>query len=240
MTDEERIASFVQDLYLTRYNRQLDSTATTDEDYVAERDKIIRWSNMFADEIETETDFDGQPMNWNFMRDDDRDLGEILTTGTTFTLPAGVLRLAIDEERPLTVVQDGSIISRFDVVAANQITRRSDATGDRVTVVGSTLVFSRRFNDTELSGHIIADVLDSIPRLTTIDARLITTIKPYHLLILGVAKNATLPDIVQGGLSPSFTQKYENEIEKAKIVNNASSTADEYTSDDYSSIGGIW
>lgn len=242
MTDEERLAEFVQDLYLTRYNRQLASTATSDTDYVDERNKVIRWANMFADEIEQETDSNGMPMNWNFMREDNRDLGEVLAAGTSFSLPAGVLRLVIDEDRPLTLEYDGAIIARFEVVDANQITRRNDVTGDRVSVVGSTLVFSRAFKDEEIGAHVVADVLNSIPRLTVTpaaDASLITTIKPYQLLILGVCKNATLPDIVQGGLSPSFAQKYSDLLDQVKINNNASSTADTYVGDDYGYIGGI-
>lgn len=240
MTDEQRIAEFVQDLYLTRFNRVLDSTSTSDTDYVAERDKVIRWANMFADELEQETDFSGQPMNWNFLRDDNHDLGEILTTTTVFPLPTGVLRLVIDEDRPVTIVHDGAIVARFEVVDANQITRRTDSTDDRVTVVGGNLVFSRNFKDYEIGGHVYADVINSIPRLTSTDSGLIETVKPYQLLILGVAKNATLPDIVQGGLSPSFAQKYGDLLELTKINNNASSTADTYVGDDYGSIGGIY
>lgn len=239
MTDEERIAEFVQDLYLTRYNRQLASTATSDTDYVEERNKVIRWANMFADEIEQETDSNGMPMNWNFMRNDNVDLGEILAIGTSFSLPAGVLRLVVDEDRPLTLEYDGAIVARFEVVDANQITRRNDITGDRVSVVGSTLVFSRAFTPEEVGAHVIADTLESIPRLTATNSGLITTIKPYQLLILGVCKNATLPDIVQGGLSPSFAQKYSDLLDQVKINNNASSTADTYVGDDYGYIGGI-
>ena len=241
MTDEQRIAEFVQDLYLTRFNRLLDSTATTDEDYIAERNKVIRWANMFADELEQETDSNGVPMNWNFMRDDNRDLGEILAGGTTFTLPTGVLRLVIDEDRPLTIEYDGAIVARFEVVDANQITRRADGnTDDRVTVVGSTLVFSRPFKTVEIGGHVYADVLNSLTRATTTVAGLINQVKPYQLLILGVAKNATLPDIVQGGLSPSFAQKYSDLLDQVKIQNNTSSTADTYQGDDYSYIRGIY
>lgn len=240
MTDEERIAEFVQDLYLTRYNRTLDSTETSDTDYVAERDKVIRWANMFIDELEQETDFGGMPMNWNFMRENNVDLGTIAAVDQIFALPAGVLRLVIDEDRPLVLMYDNAIIARFDVVDANQITRRTDIVGDRVSVVGTSLVFSRPFKTEEIGATVVADVLNSVPRLTATDSGLIETVKPYQLLLLGCAKNATLPDIVQGGLSPSFSQRYVDLLDQSKIQNNASSTADTYQTDDYGSIGGIY
>ena len=240
MTDEQRIADFVQDLYLTRYNRELDSTAVGDEDYLIERNKTIRWANMFADELEQETDTSGQPINWNFLRDDNLELGEITEAGQLFTLPAEVLRLVFDENRPLTLEYDGTVVARFDVVDPNQITRRTDATEDRVTVVGGNLAFSRPFTEEEIGATVVADVINKIPRLTASSAEMLTTVKPYQLLILGVAKNATLPDIVQGGLSPSFAQKYADLLEQVKLNNDVSSTADGYNADDYGYIGGIW
>lgn len=243
MTDEEKINQFVQDVYLTRYNRFLDDI--TDEDGVAEVAKTIRWTNMFLDELERETDSDGRPINWSFVRENDVELGTVNSGMQTFDLDDDVLRLVVDEERPLTISFDGAVVSTWEVVGPNQITKRSTGDlGDRVTVVNRKLIFSRPAKDTEVGGTMIADVINNIPRLQDddeiTDVSTIDTVQPYQLLVLGVAKNATLPDIVQGGLSPSFVQKYGDLLDAVKRENQNSATADTAARDDYGYIGGIY
>lgn len=233
MTDEERLQEFVNDVYLTRFNRFIDDI--TDEEGIVEVQKTVRFANMFCDELENETD-------WNFSRVPDQSLGTIATVDQVFDLPAGVLRLVTNTERPLILKQGDSIVSRFEVVDANQITQRSTYyPGDRVASVGGSLVFSREFTDYEIGATVEADVINSLPRLSAdpVSITLLDTVKPYSLLVLGVAKNATLPDIVQGGLSPSFVQKYGDLLENAIVENDKSSTADEAIYDDYGYIGGV-
>lgn len=244
MTPKQKIEQFVQDVYLTRYNRFLDSI--TDTDGVAEIAKTIRWTNMFLDELELETDNDGRPINWNFVRRNNVDFGSIGVANEAFTLTdAGedTRRLVIDENRPLYITQDGSAVSAFDVVDADQITSRRDRTTyDSVTVLDRALIFSRLFKDTEIGGHLVGDVIDSIPRMVYSDPTYTLgpiDLVPYQLLVLGVAKNATLPDIVQGGTSPSYVQKYGDLLLMAKAENAASSTGDELVREDLSHIGGI-
>lgn len=235
MTDEERLQQLTQDIYLTRFGRLIDDI--TDTDGVLEVTKTIAWVNMLLDELEGETD-------WNMVREDDENLGTVSTASQVFELDDEVLRLVVNAERPLVLKQGDSIVSRFEVVDPNQITRRtSDSSIDRVATVGRNLVFSRPFNtDTEIGATVVADTVHYLPRLVQdpVDVSLLDVFKPYNLLTLGAAKNATLPDIVQGGLSPSFVQKYADELAKAVAKNNASSYADEMLYENYGSIGGVY
>lgn len=242
MTPQQLMDQFVQDVYLTRYNRFIDSL--TDEDGLVEVNKTYRWTNMFLDEIERETDNDGRTMKWRWARRNDVDLGTILASNTAFNLPAASKWLLVDENRPVTITQAGITVSHFDVVDPSQITKRNDmASDDRVTQIKNALIFSRAFKTFEIGGHVIGDVIDLLPRITVADpttsATLLSTI-PYELLVLGVAKNATLPDIVQGGLSPSFAQKYSDLLTQEKLNNENSSTADQYVGDDLGYIGGVF
>lgn len=227
----EQLEQFVQDVYLTRFNRFIDDIDDTDGQ--EEVTKTIRWTNMFLDELEREAD-------WGFVRHNDENLGTISSVSQVFELPEEVRKLVVNSERPLILKTGDSIVARFEVVDPNQITRRLYSSDDRVATVGRNLVFSREFNDYEIGATVEADVLYSIPRLTLTDIDLLDVIPSYQLLVLGTAKNATLPDIVQGGLQPAFVQKYNDELEKTKAENDASSGGNVIVSDDYGSIGGIW
>ena len=241
MTDQEKLNQFVNDVYLTRFNRFLDSL--TDTEGLAEIAKTIRWANMFFDELERETDSNGQPLDWNFLRAPDVELATIATAGQVVALPAAYRKLVVNPERPLILKQGDSIVSRFETVNPNQITRRtSDATVDRVTVVGSSLVFSRQFKDYEIGAKVVADAIRHITRLddSPLTVSALDTIKPYELLVLGVAKNSVLPDIVQGGLAPSFVQKYADLLDLTKQENESSSSPDTVVTDDYGSIAGVY
>lgn len=238
MTNEQKIQDFVNDVYLIRYNRYVDDI--TDEDGQTEVAKTISWTNMLVGELERETDSNGQPMNWSFARENDKEIGVITIPGQSFTLPDGVMRLLTNDDRPLIITHDGSIVSSWEVVAANQISRRKYSPDNRVTVVNKKIIFSRPLRDFEIGGTVIADVINKLPRLSLTDTSLLDTVEPVELLMLGVAKNATLPDIVQGGLSPSFVQKYGDLLEQTKIENDTSSMSDEVTRDDYSDISGVY
>lgn len=234
MTPQERLEAFAQSVYLTKNNRYYDDITGEDgQSYVAQ---TIDWANLLVDELEREAD-------WNCVRDNDHDFGVIATPTSTFALPATIRKLVVDADRPLVIMQDGSIVSTWEVVDPNQITRRTPypSTAQRVTVVKRSIVFSRPLDDTEVGGTVIADAIEYLPRLVggvTPNVDLFDTFEPYQLLVLGVAKNATLPDIVQGGLSPSYVQKYNDLLDKSVMENDASSTADEVVRDDYGYIGG--
>jgi hypothetical protein len=147
------------------------------------------------------------------------------------------------------ILQDGTPVSNWAVVDISQVSNKNDrVTEDMVAQVGRTLVFSRVLKDTENLGTIIGDVTLPLPRITytlngttvvPTNVRLLTTIKPRELLVLGIAKNTSLPDIVQGKLSPSFTQKFNDMLQNAIARNMVSSTANQVPKDDFSSIGGV-
>lgn len=238
MTNEERVNQFVKDVYLVRFNRPIDLTTTGGQ---TEIEKTLSFARMFLGEIESEKNPDGTPINWNWARENDQDLGEINTAGQLFTLPATVRRIVVDEDRPLVLMYDGSIISKFDVVEANQITRRrlDPVNEDRVATVKGKLVFSRQFKDYEIGASVMTDVIEKLTPLSVADVSVLDQV-PYQLLVLGTAKNSVRPDIVQGGLAPSFIEQYADELDKAISENNATTTADSAVYDDFSGIGGVY
>lgn len=241
MTNEERVNQFVKDVYLVRFNRDIDLTTSGGTKEIA---KTLGFCRMFLQEIQSEKNPDGSPINWSWARTNDQDLGTIATPSQVFTLPSAptkVRRLVVDEDRPLVLMYDGSIISSFDVVEPNQITRRrlDPVRTDRVATVKRNLVFSRQFKDFEIGASVVADTIEELTPLSTDDVSVLDQV-PYQLLVLGSAKNSIRPDIVQGGLAPSFIEQYADELDKAIAENNATSTADSAVYDDFSGIGGVY
>lgn len=240
MTNEEKIQEFAQQVYLTIYGRRIDGI--TEEDGVEQVEKTLIWLNLFLDELEMEREPDGSPTNWAFLRENDAEIGTIVTATDTFDLPDDTLRPVADEDRPLVIMQDGAIVSTWDVVDPNQITKRNSYSlrEQRVTYVNQKIVFSRPLNDTEINGTVLTDIVYKFPRLTDSDTSLFDLPLPRQLLVLGTAKNASLPDIVQGGLSPSYAQKYGDLLEGAKMANSQTATSDEAVYDDFSGISGVY
>lgn len=245
MTPLEQLQQFTQQVYLTINNRRLDSV--TDEDGLEAVATTVIWANLFLDELEMERNPDGTILNWNFLRENDAEIGVIAGESDTFDLPAGALRLVAEENRPLIIMQDGAIVSVWDVVDPDQITSRNRYPSDRdqrVTYVNNKIVFSRTLNETEIGGTVFADIVNRFPRLDDTSGEENTDLFdlpiPRQLLVLGTAKNSSLPNIVKGGLSPSYTQKYGDLLEGLKVANMSTSTGDEAVSDDYSYIGGVW
>lgn len=117
---------------------------------------------------------------------------------------------------------------------------------DRATFIpdgpsgGGTVVLSRPPTSAEVDAKIILDVVEKFPRLTRDDDTVLSYLPNYQLAVLGIAKNETLADVTKVSLSPSFTQKYANELQKAKAANMASNEIDDMRRDDFSHIGGIW
>lgn len=239
MTRQERVEQFVQDVYLVRFNRRISNIASTGgQEEVA---KTLSFCRMFRHELESEKNLDGTPINWSFARTNDNTFGTINSASQIFSLPDDVRRLVVDEDRPLVLMFDGTIISKFDVVEANQITRRriDPSIDDRVAVVRNSLVFSRNFKDYEIGATVMADTIEKFPELTLTNTDLLDMV-PYQLLVLGTAKNSVRPDIVQGGLTPSFVQQYADELDKAIAENNATSGADSAVYEDFSGIRGVF
>lgn len=245
MTEEQKLAllqEFTQQVYLTIYNRRIkDITSTAG---IEEIEKVVIMCNLFLDELEQETDDDGAPINWLYLREMEAEIGTVSGVSDTFALPAGALRPVANPDRPLTISQDGSAVSIWDVVDPNQITSRNEyyTRPQRVTYVNQVLMFSRRLNDTEIGGTVNADIVNSFTRLvydpsSEHNVDLLSLPIPRQLLVLGTAKNSSLPDIVQGGLSPSYAQKFGELLKGHKAANMQTADASEAVTDDFSDIG---
>lgn len=238
MTNEELVNQFVKDVYLVRFNRPIDLTTTGGQIEIV---KTLSFARMFLEEIQSEKNPDGSPINWSWARTNDQTLGTIASVSQVFTLPTDVRRLVVDEDRPLVLMYDGTIITKFDVVEPNQITRRriDPVITERVATVRRSLVFSRQFKDYEIGATVMADVIEKLTPLSVDDVSVLDQV-PYQLLVLGTAKNSVRPDIVQGGLAPSFIEQYADELDKAIAENNATTSGDSAVYDDFSDIGGVF
>lgn len=249
MSPSAQLQAFAQSVYLVIKGRYFDDIASSDG--IVLMQQTIDWCNMFIDELETETNPDGSPLDWKWLWQMSATLGTATQGAASITMPSTMNYLLTDENRYVQILQDGTVVSNWVVVSPDQISNRTDrVTQDMCTQVGNSITFSRAFKDTENNGTIIGDVTTPFPRMaattaqdgtfTPTNVKVLSVVKPKTLLILGVAKNASLPDIVQGGLSPSYAQKYSNLLQGAIARNNAGAQADTAQRDDMSSVTGVY
>lgn len=214
----------------------------TGQDLTDFQNGYIRAFNMWIREYETEA-------YWKVARVDNLVLATIADTVTySFPLSTAYRTPVFDENKELKFcLDDGTVISRFTLVDPNQ--RQVDPDlwrKDRATFLeggrngGGTVVLSRAPTAEEVGAKIVLDVVKRFPKLTTTDATVLDWIYNDQVAILGVAKNQTLSDVTKVTLSPSFTQKYQNELNKAMNINNATTEVDEMYGEDFSGIGGIF
>jgi len=238
MTDAEKqakILALAQSIYLAKNNKYNDVEGEEETEFV---NQTVDWVNQYIEELEEEAD-------WNYVRENNYLFGTATAGVYTVALPATVNRLVVSPYRFLTLSQDGTVIAKFKVVKPNQLLDEGDTeVMDRVTVVGRKIVFSRELTDEEAGAEVRADVVNFIPRMSNTEGsaniEMLDLVKPKQLIILGVAKNATLPDIVQGTISPSLTQKYTDLLNKAVGENNSTSEVDIVPREDFSFIGGVF
>lgn len=236
MSNTDRIAELGQDIYLMRYNQKND---VTDEDLTEFVDQTISWINQFTPEIEKKAD-------WNFVRtNDDTSIGTV-TSGTTisYALPSNIRKLVINPKRDLSIQFDGSIVSTFRLVNPNQQGDPNDFDiRHRATVLKRNIIFGRSLTDTEVGGTIVADTIAWIPKLSLTDVDLLDILDENpdirQLYIMGVVKNQILPDIVQGGLTPSFSGKYAEYLADCIAENNASADADDTDQENLGWVRGV-
>lgn len=248
MSPTDQFQAFANKVYMLIKNRRYDDFTSDDGQTFLEM--MVDWANMFIDELELELNPDGTPIDWIWVQQ----LAQTLGTATT-----GAASVAFDtknynnliagENRYVQILQDSTPVANFAVVAPGDISNISDrVTEDMCTLVGGNIVFSRPFRDTENNGTIVGDVTGYIPRFTysTANGKFVATnikalsvIKPQTLLTLGVAKNESLPDIVQGKLSPSYVQKFNDMLANAIARSNASSRSGTVQRDNFSFISGV-
>lgn len=232
MTVTEELTNLAQSIYLATYNRYNDVTGDELTAFIA---KTVDWVNQFTPELELEAD-------WNYLRTNDNLISKVYNKTTqSYDLPDDVRTVVYSPYRDVTISFDGAVVSTFTLVSPSNIADPTNPeTQDRATVINRKLVFSRPFKDEEVGGDIRCDTISFMPQLTTTDTTLLSLVQPKQLIILGVAKNTTLPDIVQGGISPSLAQKYNDLLKKAVMANNETAMAGEAPREDLSFIRGVY
>lgn len=237
----DNITQYAQDQYFTVNGAENDDTGA---DLTVFQNNYIRAFNLWLDEYETEA-------FWNKARVNDYVLGTIADIVTySFTLPATYRTPIFSQNKYLKfVLSDGTVISKFKMVDPNQrqvdddLTRKDRATflpAGGIGTGGGTIVLSRKPTASEVGATMVLDVVKMFPRLTSVDDTVLSWIYSKQIATLGISKNITLSDTTKVSLSPSFAQKYNNELNKAVNINSVSNETDDMRGDDYSNIGGIW
>lgn len=240
MSALDNITDWAQDQYFSVNGAENDDTS---DDLTTFQNNYIRAFNLWLDEYETEA-------FWNVARVNDYELATIANiTDYTFNLPENYRSPVFQRDKYLKFVSDGIVIAKFKLVDPNQ--RQVDDDIDRpdratfipsggVSTGGGQVVLSRAPTDAEVGATIVLDVVYMFPRLTTKDDTALSWIYSKQIATLGISKNVTLSDVTKATLSPSFVQRYGNELNKALNANIASTEVDTMESDDNSNIGGIW
>jgi len=228
----DNITKLAQKTYYSINGAQNDDTGSDLTDF---QNNFILGFNLWKEEFEVEA-------YWNAVRVNDLVLGTIADTDTySFELPDDYRSPVIDENKYLKFVNDGTVIAKFKMVDPNQRQVDDDLERpDRATFVGRNIVLSRTPTAEEVGADIVLDVVGWFPDLTRTDDTVLGLIPSSQLAVLGVAKNETLSDLTKVSLSPSFAQKYSNELNKQLNINNATTEVDEMRGEDFSGIGGIW
>lgn len=236
-------ASFVnlaQSVHLAVKNRYYDDIESDDGQVYL--DQVADWVNQWLDELETTTDRAGNLVQWKFARVPNYELGSVATDDIVMSVPNSVETLvSVPQRNALLVDDDGALLSKWRVVDLDQI-KSSGAQEDRVAFLDGDIYFSRPISESENNGTLTADVTISLPRVSESQNRfsVLNMVKPRQLMVLGVAKNSSLPDLVRGGLSPSFLQRYQDLLQAAIQKNGYTSVSDEMGRDDMSYIRGIF
>lgn len=224
------VTDLAQQIYVTRKNRKNQVTGTRLTTFL---ETTIIQINQFLSELDKEA-------YWNWVRTNDYALATA-TTATSYVLPAIYRTVVKDENRPLYIVKDGLTVSTWDVVAPNQLRNTgSDDNPNRVALIARNVVFSRALTDQEVGGEIKVDVVKYLPKISLTNIDVLSLVDPKELITLGVVKNQVLPDVVQGGLTPSFTQKYGDLLGGAKVENDMTSTSSSTVAENLSGVRGVW
>lgn len=232
MTVTEELTALAQSIYLVEYNRYNDVDGEELTTFIA---KTVDWVNQFTQELELEAD-------WNYLRTNDALIATVYDpTIQAYDLPEDVRTVVVSPYRDVTISFDGAVVSTFSMVSPSNIADPTNPdTHDRATVINRQLILSRPLTANEVGGEIRCDTISFMPQLTTTDTTLLGLVQPKQLIILGVAKNSTLPDIVQGGISPSLAQKYSDLLKKAVTANSETSAFMEVPREDFSFIRGVY
>ena len=234
------ITIFAQAVYLAWHGITNDVTGADLTEFL---NNSITWANFFASELELAAD-------WKFLRTNNNTLGTVASNTTQYNLDPTIRKPIYHPQRMLTIQQDGVVVSKWTLVDPDQIqsdpryTLNNSTAGypgpNYAMVDNGVLTLSRVPNETEIGGTLVADTIAWIPQLAMTDSTLLQTITPPKLLVLGVARDQLPPDLVRGGLGPSFDQKYKELLANAIQDNGGTSMDDESMPDDLSDVGGVY
>jgi hypothetical protein len=229
---EQQIYDLGQKIYLTLNGVYNDVTGDERDLFVNE---TIDWVNQYLDELALETD-------WSFLRSQGEALGTVLTSTTVSALPATISRLVYDWQRPVVMTQTDGKKVVWTLVKPNQLYNASEGgiQQNRVALVGRTLKFSREFTTEEIGATIYGDVIKKFVPVSLSDTTALDLIQPQQLVVLGVAKNQVLPDVVNNTLTANYDVKYQRLLRKAVGIDEASAGLDALETDDLSFIGGVY
>lgn len=246
-----QLQAFAQSVYKMIKNRYYDDLTSTDgQAFLA---GIIDWINEFIDELEFEVNSDGLPVDWIWVRKPGVTLGTASAGSKTIEWDStNYNNLVTGGDRYVQVLRaDGSVAAQFTVISPSELSNDSSRNReDYCTLVDGLIYFSRAFNAAENGLTVVGDVTAYLPRITSIvntttsqivatNVDIFKTVKPLTLLKLGTVKNAILPDIVQGGLNPSYTQKYNDLLTNAINRSEASSLAPTADYENFGAIRGV-
>jgi hypothetical protein len=229
---EEQLYNLGQKVYLVLNGVYNDVAGTERTGFV---DETIDWTNQYLDELAMEAD-------WSWLRKNDELLGTIEATDTQLTLAPTVLRLVSDWQRSVVMTKPNGERTIWAFVKPNQIynTTERGIQQDRVALVGRTLQFSRPFRADEINATVRADVITKFTPISRTNIDSLELVQPQQLIVLGVAKNQVLPDVVNNTLTANYDLKYSRLLTRAINLDGASSELDELMTDDLSFIGGIY
>jgi hypothetical protein len=246
-----QLQAFAQSVYLMVKNRYYNDLTTSDGQTFLS--SIVDWANMFIDELEYEITSDGDPIDWIWVRQPMVELGTATYGESSITWDSvSYNNLIAGDDRFVQILDtEGNPISNWTVVAPGDLSndvRRNDI--DMCTLVDGNINFSRTFSSNEDGQPIVGDVTGYLPRIQTVvssnsnllvatDTTIFATIKPFTLMKLGTTKNAILPDIVMGGLNPSYTQKYNDLLTNAINRSTASAIAPTADYDNFENVHGV-
>lgn len=227
---KDQVTDLAQQIYITRKNRKNNVSGARLDSFL---ETTIVQINQFLSELDKET-------YWNWVRTNDYVL-DTADVATSYPLPSQYRTVVKDEDRPLYILKDGKVVSVWDVVNPSQLKNAGEHDNpNRVALIARNVVFSRPFNDRELGGDIKMDVVEYLPKISMDNIDVLSVVDPVELIVLGVVKNQVLPDVVQGGLTPSYTQKYGDLLTGAKEENDKTSTSSTAVAENLSGVQGVW
>lgn len=229
---ESEIYNLGQKVYLVLNGVYNDVTGDERTGFI---DETIDWANQYLDELALEAD-------WSWLRQNDVTLGTVGAADDTFPLAPTVLRPVYDWQRAVTMTKPNGQKTVWSLVKPNLLYNPAEGgiQQNRVAVVSRTLRFSRPFTSDEIGSTLQGDVINRFSTVSRSDVTALSQVQPSQLIVLGMAKNQVLPDVVNNTLTSNYDVKYQRLLKKAIDLDGASTALDELEVEDLSFIRGVY